>query len=540
MTKRAVLYARVSTDEQADKGYSLPSQLDAMRKYAAQQSFEVVAEFCDDYSGATPIEFRPEGGKAYTMLKSGQADVIIAYAIDRLVRPPEDGDEWDMPIFIRGLAKSGREIHTCDRGQLKTDFASLLIAMLGAKGAGEERRKIIERTTRGRKWKAEAGKVVGHGWAPYGYRFEYAAIKANARPVVVGLVIVESEARIVRLIFTWYIRGDGERPPMALRAIARELSMLKVPTPGELRHGIKRKRANCMWDAATVRLILKNETYAGLWHYRKVNRQKNHSERRDLQEQILVQVSAIVDRDLWDAAQKRLQYNQKMSLRNCQHQYLLRGMIRCACGAAMQAQTVVSKDGKYRDAYYICTANPHKHLQLEKPCREPAVRCEVAEEKVWKHVYDVLSNREKFKADLHRAQQSERDALAPKQERLKIVNGLMADCLKEADDLKAKVKQLGGGLVGQSLEKDIHDVEQHYAELSKEHDDLQAEIDAHESTEEDLNDLEQFGEDVTNGLENATFEDKRRKLELLQAEVTVKQREAKVHLKRLSAQTTSS
>jgi predicted site-specific integrase-resolvase len=36
MTKRAVLYARVSTDDQSDKGYSLPSQLEAMRKYATQ------------------------------------------------------------------------------------------------------------------------------------------------------------------------------------------------------------------------------------------------------------------------------------------------------------------------------------------------------------------------------------------------------------------------------------------------------------------------------------------------------------------------
>jgi hypothetical protein len=50
------------------------------------------------------------------MLRSGAADVLIAYRIDRIVRPPEDGDEWDMPILIRGLAKLGKEIHTLDRG----------------------------------------------------------------------------------------------------------------------------------------------------------------------------------------------------------------------------------------------------------------------------------------------------------------------------------------------------------------------------------------------------------------------------------------
>ncbi len=93
MKKRAVLYGRVSTSDQKDEGYSLPSQFEAMRKYAAQNEFEIVGEFQDDYSGATPIEQRPQGNRAYAMLKSGTADAIIAYRIDRLVRPPEDGDE---------------------------------------------------------------------------------------------------------------------------------------------------------------------------------------------------------------------------------------------------------------------------------------------------------------------------------------------------------------------------------------------------------------------------------------------------------------
>lgn len=106
MSKRAILYARVSTTDQKDKGYSIPSQFDAMRKYATREGLEIVAEFQDDYSGATPIEYRPEGSKAYKMLKDGGADMIIAYTIDRFVRPAEDGDEWQLPILLQGLAKT--------------------------------------------------------------------------------------------------------------------------------------------------------------------------------------------------------------------------------------------------------------------------------------------------------------------------------------------------------------------------------------------------------------------------------------------------
>ena len=42
--KRAILYVRVSTDEQARSGYSLAQQLEALREYAARESYEVLEE----------------------------------------------------------------------------------------------------------------------------------------------------------------------------------------------------------------------------------------------------------------------------------------------------------------------------------------------------------------------------------------------------------------------------------------------------------------------------------------------------------------
>jgi len=81
--KRAICYCRVSTDEQSSN-YSLPTQLDACQKYAEKAGMVIVGEFSDDFSGATPIEARPEGRKAFTMLKSGAADCLIAYAMDRI------------------------------------------------------------------------------------------------------------------------------------------------------------------------------------------------------------------------------------------------------------------------------------------------------------------------------------------------------------------------------------------------------------------------------------------------------------------------
>ena len=40
--KRAILYARVSTDEQVRNGYSLEQQMEALREYAAREGYEVL------------------------------------------------------------------------------------------------------------------------------------------------------------------------------------------------------------------------------------------------------------------------------------------------------------------------------------------------------------------------------------------------------------------------------------------------------------------------------------------------------------------
>src|SRR5215208_3604953 len=51
--KRAILYARVSGEEQAKKGYSLADQLDALRKWCSKNDYEILDEVQDrGFSGA--------------------------------------------------------------------------------------------------------------------------------------------------------------------------------------------------------------------------------------------------------------------------------------------------------------------------------------------------------------------------------------------------------------------------------------------------------------------------------------------------------
>ena len=82
---RAVLYIRVSTDEQAKSGYSVPDQIDKLRRHAFDNGYEIVEEVIDDgYSGY--FENRPGLERVYELAEDGAIDVVLATKRDRLFR----------------------------------------------------------------------------------------------------------------------------------------------------------------------------------------------------------------------------------------------------------------------------------------------------------------------------------------------------------------------------------------------------------------------------------------------------------------------
>src|SRR5687767_15151579 len=86
MNKQAAIYARVSTDDQAERGYSLPSQIEACEQFAIQKGFDVAVVYQDDITGAMPITRRPEGRELQSAINSRQINTVIVYQVDRLSR----------------------------------------------------------------------------------------------------------------------------------------------------------------------------------------------------------------------------------------------------------------------------------------------------------------------------------------------------------------------------------------------------------------------------------------------------------------------
>src|SRR5262245_52885227 len=109
MNKQAVIYARVSTDDQAERGYSLPSQIQAMRDYADSHEMQVVGEFQDDCSGAKL--HRPKLDELRGMIERKEVDVVIVYAADRLSR-----NLAHLLILREDFRREGVELHYVNRG----------------------------------------------------------------------------------------------------------------------------------------------------------------------------------------------------------------------------------------------------------------------------------------------------------------------------------------------------------------------------------------------------------------------------------------
>jgi site-specific DNA recombinase len=75
--RRAILYARVSTDEQARSGYSLAQQIEQLQDYAADEGYEVLEEVTDaGYSGASLQ--RPGMDWVRSLVQDGGVSVVLA------------------------------------------------------------------------------------------------------------------------------------------------------------------------------------------------------------------------------------------------------------------------------------------------------------------------------------------------------------------------------------------------------------------------------------------------------------------------------
>lgn len=187
--KRAALYVRVSTLEQAQEGYSIGEQRERLIAYCKAHDWAISDIYVDGgYSGSNLK--RP--GIQKLMSETDKFDVVLVYKLDRLSRSQRDTLYLIEEIF---LPNSVNFVSMQESFDTSSPFGKAMIGLL-AVFAQLEREQIKERTRMGRIARAKIGLFHGGGKIPIGYDYQDGK-----------LVVNPYEAEQVRKIFDWYLEG---------------------------------------------------------------------------------------------------------------------------------------------------------------------------------------------------------------------------------------------------------------------------------------------------------------------------------------------
>src|SRR5215212_6621318 len=164
-SQRAILYARVSGEEQAKKGYSLQDQGDALRRWAEREGYEVLQEVADEGWSGRYLE-RPGLDRVRDLVREGGVSAVVVLFRDRLARGVY------AQLLKEEFAKHGTSLVALN-AQLDDSPEGELQGGILDQFAAYERAKIAQRTRRGLLKKARAGRIVGGGTTPnFGFAFD--------------------------------------------------------------------------------------------------------------------------------------------------------------------------------------------------------------------------------------------------------------------------------------------------------------------------------------------------------------------------------
>lgn len=188
----AALYIRVSTDEQAEQGFSIDAQKERLEAYCKSQGWSDFRFYIDDGYTGTNVD-RPALERMIRHIQEGKIHTAVVYRLDRLSRKQKD------VLYLLEDVFEKYDTHFKSSTEPFDTSTPLGKAMLGilAVFAQLEHATIVERTTEGRRKRIREGMWFG-GRIPFGYDW----IKETQQ-----LMINHEQAAIVREIFQMYLRG---------------------------------------------------------------------------------------------------------------------------------------------------------------------------------------------------------------------------------------------------------------------------------------------------------------------------------------------
>ena len=316
---RAALYARVSSERQAEKDLSIPTQLKALRHYASERNWEVTAEYIDEAESARTAN-RPKFKEmvAAARRKSKPFEVILVWKLSRFARNREDS-----VIYKSLLRKLGVQVVSINEPVDDSAAGKLLEGMIEVID-DFYCTNLAEDVLRGMAENASKGFFNG-GLAPFGYR----KVSVNVGGVRKSRLQPDDiQAPVIVRVFQAALTGLGGKE------IAKALN----------KDGI-RTGYGALWASNAINRILRNELYTGTMVWRRKDGDVVRCPNAH---------PAIVSKDDFDRVQRLLtdRCPKIMHSRTVTSRYLLSPMLHCSvCGVPMTG--AVGKSGKF--SYYRCS-----------------------------------------------------------------------------------------------------------------------------------------------------------------------------------------
>ncbi len=404
--RMAAIYARVSSEQQRE-AHTIASQTTALIELARTLDLEVPKAWIfedEGYSGAT-LE-RPGLERVRDLAAEGQIQAVLVYAPDRLSR------KYAYQILlIEELARQGVETRFLNAPTGATPEDQLLVQFQGMI-AEYERAQILERSRRGKRYRARAGEISVLSGAPYGYRYIRKSDEAPA-----SYAVIEAEARLVRHVYESYTVAGW-----SIGAITRWLND----------HGVATRKPGARWERSMVWAMLRNPAYRGTACFGKTRvatRQRvtralrlrgcvasrdsaNHERPRE--EWIEIPVPALIAEPTFARAQELLHENKVRARRRTIEPSIVQGLVSCRrCGYAL-SRTSTRSSARLIHYYRCIGSDPWRHLGGPR-CDNRPVRQDLLDQIVWTEVIRLLEDPALIQQELDRRLAAARAADPTKQ-----------------------------------------------------------------------------------------------------------------------------
>lgn len=342
----AIIYLRVSTKEQAERGgeiegFSIPAQREACKRKAASLNATVVEEFVDRGESAKTAD-RPELQRMLEFIKENHVKYVIVHKVDRLARNRAD----DVAINL-ALKQAGVELVSVSENIDETPSGLLLHGIMSSIAEFYSRNLAAE-VIKGSTQKAKNGGTPGR--VPLGYL----NVRRMDNGYEVRTVEVDSErGPLMAWAFEAYATGDW-----TILTLLAELTRRGLTTaPGP-------KTPSKPLSDSQLHALLRHPYYMGLVRYRGAIYPGKHE--------------ALVTPETWQKVQDLLSAKNLAGEKQREHPHYLKGSIYCGtCGARLMVNYAKGRRGGIYP-YFVCIGRQKdKHS-----CSQRALRIELIEEAV--------------------------------------------------------------------------------------------------------------------------------------------------------------